>query len=220
MATTTVTYKGKTLQIPPQPHRYTYVRAKVKVHEYEDGGMAVFRRLGRYGERQVAGHPQRVGGGSVRRYRRPPRLAPLASEGGGMEKRTLHVLQKPDISFATDTIRLPVDPYARRVVSEDAALAIRMPCNHPLLLDFFLPAPGKRWNAPSHTMSPGYRSTAAMAFLSPTVGSWIMGRPGAGCGSATPASQNRAAVVDFAGMLAAMGYRHASDLGASLLARR
>ena len=46
-----VTYKGKTLQIPPQPHRYTYVRAKVKVHEYEDGGMAVFhgiRRLGRY----------------------------------------------------------------------------------------------------------------------------------------------------------------------------
>ena len=46
-----VTYKGKTLQIPPQSHRYTYVRAKVQVHEYEDGGMAVFhdiRRLGRY----------------------------------------------------------------------------------------------------------------------------------------------------------------------------
>ena len=38
----------------------------------------------------------------MRRYRRPPRLAPLASEGGGTEKRTLHVLQKPDISFATD----------------------------------------------------------------------------------------------------------------------
>ena len=46
-----VTYKGKTLQIPPQSHRYTYAQAKVKVHEYEDGGMAVFhdiRRLGRY----------------------------------------------------------------------------------------------------------------------------------------------------------------------------
>ena len=46
-----VSYKGKTLQIPPQPHRCHYVRAKVKVHEYEDGGMAVFhgiRRLGRY----------------------------------------------------------------------------------------------------------------------------------------------------------------------------
>ena len=104
-----VTYKGRTLQIPPQSHRYTYVQAKVKVHEYEDGGMAVFhdiRRLGRYAyERQVAGHPQRVGGGSVRRYRRPPRLAPLASEGGGTEKRTLHVLQQPDISFATDTRR-------------------------------------------------------------------------------------------------------------------
>ena len=32
----------------------------------------------------------------------PPRLAPLASESGGTEKRTLHVLEKPDISFATD----------------------------------------------------------------------------------------------------------------------
>ena len=47
-----VTYKGKTLQIPPQSHRYTYVRAKaVTVHEYEDGGTDVFHgiwRLARY----------------------------------------------------------------------------------------------------------------------------------------------------------------------------
>ena len=49
----------------------------------------------------------------MRRYRRPPRLAPLASEGGGTEKRTLHVLQKPDISFATwlsCTVWVPFGP--------------------------------------------------------------------------------------------------------------
>ena len=49
-----VTYKGTTLQIPPQPHRCHYVRARVMVHEYEDGAMAVFHgtgRLGRYDAR-------------------------------------------------------------------------------------------------------------------------------------------------------------------------
>ena len=49
-----VSYKGRTLQIPPQPQRCHYVRAKVEVHEYEDGGMAVFHgvtRLGRYDAR-------------------------------------------------------------------------------------------------------------------------------------------------------------------------
>ena len=46
-----VAYKGRTLQVPPQRHRRHYVRAKVWVHEYEDGGVAVFHgtlRLGRY----------------------------------------------------------------------------------------------------------------------------------------------------------------------------
>ena len=46
-----VAYKGRTLQIPRQRHRCHYVRAKVTVHEYEDGAMAVFHgtlRLGRY----------------------------------------------------------------------------------------------------------------------------------------------------------------------------
>ena len=32
----------------------------------------------------------------------PPRLAPLASAGCGTEKRTFHVLRKPDILFAPD----------------------------------------------------------------------------------------------------------------------
>ena len=46
-----VAYLGRKLQIPPQRHRCHYVRAKVSVHEYEDGGVAVFHgtlRLGRY----------------------------------------------------------------------------------------------------------------------------------------------------------------------------
>jgi len=47
-----VIYKGKSLQIPPVKDRYHFVRAKVMVHEYEDGSMGVFhqgkRRLGVY----------------------------------------------------------------------------------------------------------------------------------------------------------------------------
>ena len=36
-------------------------------------------------------------------FRRPPRLAPLASLDGGTPKRTFHVLGKPDMLFALDT---------------------------------------------------------------------------------------------------------------------
>ena len=47
-----VRYKGMSLQIPPVEDRYHFVRAKVVVHEYEDGRMAVVhegkRRLGFY----------------------------------------------------------------------------------------------------------------------------------------------------------------------------
>ena len=49
-----VSYRGRRLRIAPQPHRIHYVRAKVRVHEYEDGGMAVFHgklRLGRHDRR-------------------------------------------------------------------------------------------------------------------------------------------------------------------------
>lgn len=47
----TVRYKGKTLQIPKDKHRYHYVKATIKVHEYTDGSMAIFhgpRRLADY----------------------------------------------------------------------------------------------------------------------------------------------------------------------------
>jgi transposase len=46
-----VAYKRLSLQIPPDPHRHHYVKARVRVHEYPDGSLAVFhgpRCLARY----------------------------------------------------------------------------------------------------------------------------------------------------------------------------
>lgn len=46
-----VRFDGLTLQIPADKHRCHYVKAKVRVHRYCDGGMAIFhgpRRLGSY----------------------------------------------------------------------------------------------------------------------------------------------------------------------------
>jgi transposase len=46
-----VRYDGLSLQIPAQKHRHHYVKAKVRVHAYGDGTLAVFhgpRRLARY----------------------------------------------------------------------------------------------------------------------------------------------------------------------------
>ncbi len=47
----TVRYKNRTLQIPADRHRHHYVKARVRVHEYPDGSLAVFhgpRCLARY----------------------------------------------------------------------------------------------------------------------------------------------------------------------------
>lgn len=47
----TISYEGKILQIPKQQERCHYIKAKVKVHEYSDGSLAVFhgpRCLARY----------------------------------------------------------------------------------------------------------------------------------------------------------------------------
>ena len=47
----TVRYKRLTLSIPPDTHRRHYVKSRVRVHEYPDGGLAVFagpRRLADY----------------------------------------------------------------------------------------------------------------------------------------------------------------------------
>jgi transposase len=46
-----VAWGGRSLQIPPQLHRHHYVKATVRVHEYPDGGLAIFdgpRCLARY----------------------------------------------------------------------------------------------------------------------------------------------------------------------------
>ena len=47
----TVRYKNRTLQIPADRHRHHYVKVTVRVHEYPDGGLALFhgpRRLAVY----------------------------------------------------------------------------------------------------------------------------------------------------------------------------
>lgn len=35
-------WRGRALQIPPQPHRHHYVKATLRVHEYPDGRIAIF----------------------------------------------------------------------------------------------------------------------------------------------------------------------------------
>ena len=48
----TVRYKSLSLQIPADKHRHHYVKARVRVHEYPDGHLAIFhglRRLADYG---------------------------------------------------------------------------------------------------------------------------------------------------------------------------
>lgn len=55
----TINYKGLSLQIPADKHRCHYVKARVRVHEYPDGSLAVFhgpRCLERY---DLAGTPMR-----------------------------------------------------------------------------------------------------------------------------------------------------------------
>ncbi len=47
----TVRYRNRVLQIPADRHRHHYVKARVRIHEYPDGTLAVFhgpRRLARY----------------------------------------------------------------------------------------------------------------------------------------------------------------------------
>ena len=46
-----VHFEGLTLQIPSDRHRCHYVKAKVRIHRYQDGGVAIFhgpRRLAAY----------------------------------------------------------------------------------------------------------------------------------------------------------------------------
>lgn len=62
----TISYKGQTLQIPGDRHRFSYAKTSVNVHAYADGRMAIFhgpRCLGRYDKQseieQAIVHKQR-----------------------------------------------------------------------------------------------------------------------------------------------------------------
>jgi transposase len=64
----TVRYQSRSLQIPQDTHRFHYVRATVRVHEYPDGTLAVFhgpRCLARY---QPDGQLIELGGTHPRRH--------------------------------------------------------------------------------------------------------------------------------------------------------
>jgi hypothetical protein len=74
-----VSFRNRKLQIPERPLRPHFVKATVKVHQYPDGGLAVFhgrRCLGRYdtrgvpiGEPRVAGNEKTAAGPSGRQAR-------------------------------------------------------------------------------------------------------------------------------------------------------
>jgi Helix-turn-helix domain len=80
----TVAYEGRCLQLPQSPARAHYVKARVKVHEYPDGTLAVFhgpRRLARYSAQgaEIAQVPTPP---SVTPCSPPSRTLPAASGGG------------------------------------------------------------------------------------------------------------------------------------------
>lgn len=60
----TVRYEGLVLQIPETKHRRHFVKAKVRVHEYADGSLALF-----HGPRRIAAYDA---GGALREEPQPP----------------------------------------------------------------------------------------------------------------------------------------------------
>lgn len=101
---------GLILQIPASRHRYHYVKAKVRVHRYADGNLAVF-----HGPRKLSGY--KPGREDARlqfktgRLSRPPGASPCSGTGSGhalhrfpnkAEKRTIHVLQNRTILKTRD----------------------------------------------------------------------------------------------------------------------
>jgi transposase len=75
----TVRYQGRTLQIPPDPHRFHYVRTTVRVHVYPEGTLAVFhgpRCLARYDAEGRLQEAERACSGPTHGSHRPPLAAP------------------------------------------------------------------------------------------------------------------------------------------------
>jgi len=52
-----VSFEGKRLQIPAHAHRYHFVKARVRVHRYPDGRLAVFHRPRKLAEYERDGSP-------------------------------------------------------------------------------------------------------------------------------------------------------------------
>jgi transposase len=77
----TVRYQGRSLQIPPDPHRFHYVKATVRVHEYPDGTLAVF-----HGPRCLA-HYDAVG-----------QLIELKAESGRQKDATVRSRTRPIVA--------------------------------------------------------------------------------------------------------------------------
>jgi hypothetical protein len=56
----TVRWKGRTLQIPPSRLRPHFVRARVRVHQYPDGAIALF-----WGPHRIADFPAEGAGDAL-----------------------------------------------------------------------------------------------------------------------------------------------------------
>ena len=105
----TVRYKNLSLQIPAGRHRHHYVKAKVSVHEYPDGDLAVFhgpRCLARYKKDGTPIRKQRKAGRVIRfdatgrrpvdtvdRRSRRPTTSPQGQKP--QQKRSNHMVHKP-----------------------------------------------------------------------------------------------------------------------------
>ena len=102
-----VRFEGLTLQIPSDRHRCHYVKAKVRVHRYQDGTLAIF-----HGPRQLANYDAKEGEERKSRTprnsasRRPRRetafgLSPSAVSRRN-KKRTIHLLQNRTFLFVAN----------------------------------------------------------------------------------------------------------------------
>ena len=113
----TVRYERRVLQIPATPARHHYVKARVRVHEYPDGTLALFHvaPMPRPLHRQRRAHRNPNPAGRVRRFdatgRRPvdkwtaaPRLTTSPQGQPQQQKRTYDVLRKPDKSTSLATL--------------------------------------------------------------------------------------------------------------------
>ena len=80
----TVRYQGRSLQIPPDAHRFHYVKATVRVHAYPDDTLAVFhgpRCLARYdAEGQLTERGQLPSGITARPKERRPRRSSFSAQ--------------------------------------------------------------------------------------------------------------------------------------------